>query len=352
MAELIEVPPGLANVAVATTEVGDVLGDAGTYHYRGRSAPDLARTASFEDAVRLILDEPDVSLSDRNLPPATAALTGQLDLRSALSALCHELAPEPLQDLDPAGRPDLLGRVIGAFGTLVASVRHGRALEPEPRLGHVADFGRMMSPDGETELSAEQRAALEAFFVLTIDHGFSNATFSTRVVASTGADLGACLLAGWSSLSGPRHGAALERMLEMFDAIAEAGDAVAWMQSEVAARRRIQGFGHSVYRTPDPRLELMREMGAIIAPERHEVAMAAERAGAEVLAGRRLAPNVDLHSAVVLEGCGIRRGWATATFAAARVAGWCAHAVEQAADAKILRPAAYYVGPPPDVPGY
>jgi hypothetical protein len=113
------------------------------------------------------------------------------------------------------------------------------------------------------------------------------------------------------------------------------------------ARRRLQGIGHAVYRSADPRLDLLREHGAAVAPERHRVALAAEEAGKRLLAGRRLVPNLDLFAAVVLEGCGIPHAAFTATFAFARIVGWCAHAIEQAADQRILRPAARYVGPLP-----
>ena len=124
------------------------------------------------------------------------------------------------------------------------------------------------------------------------------------------------------------------------------------MKNEVANRRRLQGFGHAVYRTEDPRLALLREHGAAIAPERHQLVMAIERIGQDVLGGKRLVPNLDLHAAVVLEGCGVPREWFTATFATARVVGWCAHALEQATSDKILRPAARYIGPPPEVGHY
>ena len=136
-------------------------------------------------------------------------------------------------------------------------------------------------------------------------------------------------------------------MLDVFDAIGEPAEAESWMRNEMSEGRRLQGFGHAVYRKEDPRLVLMRELGALISPERHAVAMAAEAAGTELLAGRRLVPNVDLHSAVVLEGVGVPRGLFSSVFAAARVVGWCAHALEQVDQRRIMRPAARYVGPPP-----
>lgn len=347
---LIDVPPGLAGVAVTDTAISDVVGEHGYYHYRGRPVPDLARSASYETVAALLLDGSDDPLDlDRSLPPDLADIVGRLDLRSALSAAGRCLGMSALSDCSPEQRHRDAVRLIGLVPTLVASVMREEAVAPDPGLSHAADYLRMMtgSLPGEEVLTA-----FEAYLVLAADHGFSNSSFATRVVASAGADLAGCAVAGFVALSGPRHGANLERMLDMYDGIGEPDNAEAWLLGELSNRRRLQGFGHSVYRSADPRLELLREHGARIAPARHQVAMAAEEAGTRLLAGRRLGPNLDLHAAVVLEGCGIPRGWFTPTFAVARVAGWCAHALEQVADNRILRPAARYVGPAPDAPVY
>ena len=349
MAELIEVPPGLADVAVTDTEIGDVLGDEGYYHYRGVSAPDLARTSSFESVAALLLDGSDTPLDlERAVEPTLLERVRDLDLRSAISVFGAASDFGPLTELSSDERRADAIRLIAAMPTLVATVATGEPATPDGEVGHVADFLRMIG--GHT--SPESVAAFEAYMILTIDHGFSNSTFATRTVASAGADLVTCVLAGYGSLTGPRHGANVERMLDMYDAVSEASSAEDWMKSEIAARRRIQGFGHSVYRSEDPRLALLREHGERLAPERHRLVMAVEDAGARVLGGRRLVPNLDLHAAVVLEGCGVPRGWFTAVFATARVVGWCAHAIEQSIENKILRPAARYVGPPPDTTLY
>ena len=121
------------------------------------------------------------------------------------------------------------------------------------------------------------------------------------------------------------------------------------MTETIAGGGRIMGFGHSVYRRPDPRAALLREVTSEIAPERHSVAVACEDAAERVLAGRRLATNVDLYACIVLEACGIPPSVHTATFAAARMVGWCAHVLEQANEPKVIRPAAYYVGDPPEM---
>lgn len=347
MAELIDVPPGLAGVAVAETEIGDVLGDRGYYHYRGRNAAELARSSTFERVAALVLDGTDDEPldADRSLPEAVVALVPHLGLRSLLSATGEALGLRPLTVTPPDEQRRAARRLVALMPTLVASAVHRRAVAPDPSLGHAADFARMLTGAPPTP---EVAAALEAYLILTIDHGFNTGTFAARVVASTGTDLAACVVAGFGALSGPRHGADTERVLAMFEAIGEPDRAEAWLRDEMANRRRLQGFGHAVYRATDPRLALLKEHGAVVAPDLHRIAVAVEEAGTRLLAGRRLVPNIDLHAAVVLEGCGVPRGSFTAAFATARIVAWCAHAIEQARDDKVLRPAARYVGPPPD----
>lgn len=347
MTELIEVPPGLADVAVATTTVGDVLGDVGTYHYRGHDAPDLARRASFDTVASLVLDDSGAPvLGERTLPASVADLVPRLDGRSALSAVAAAWGLRPVMDIDAAARRVDACRLISVLPTVVAATVHGAATVPDPALDHVTDTLRMLRGDA-TPPSPELVDALRTYLVTVIDHGFNAGTFTARVVASTGADLGACVVAAWAALSGPRHGAIQTRVLDMLDEIGEPAGAEAWMRSTMAAGRRISGFGHAVYRSPDPRAAVLSEVLARIAPARHELVTAVERAGLSVLAGRRLVANVDLYAPAVLEACGIPRAAFTPTFAIGRVVGWCAHVLEQAGEKKIFRPAAWYVGPPP-----
>jgi citrate synthase len=344
--ELIDVPPGLAGVAVTATSVGDVLGEEGLYHYRGRSAVDLATRCSFEEVAALVLDGSSDPLDgDRTLPPGLGDLVGRLDLRSAISALGTALRLRPLVDLEPEERRADAVRLISALPTLVGSVHRGELVRPHDDLGHVAGYLWMVTGVDDPELAR----AVETYCILAIDHGFNASTFTARVTASTGADLGACVVAGFASLSGPRHGAVQSRVLDMFDAIGSPEQAEDWMKAAIAARQPVMGFGHSVYRVEDPRVAVLRDVAARVAPERHRAGLAIEAAAARVLAGRRLSANVDLYACVVLEGCGLPPELFTATFAIARVVGWCAHVLEQASERKIIRPAAHYVGPPPEV---
>ena len=206
------------------------------------------------------------------------------------------------------------------------------------------------------EPHAAHARAVETYLITTIDHGFNASTFTARVVASTGADLAACIVAAVGALSGPLHGGAPSRALDLLDEIGTADRIDAVVASILERGERLMGFGHAVYRTDDPRSVLLREvargLGSASADARARVAFAedVERRVVELLAlhrpGRELRTNVEFYAGVVMDLCGIPRDMFTPTFASSRVIGWCANVLEQAADPKIIRPSARYVGPP------
>ena len=185
--------------------------------------------------------------------------------------------------------------------------------------------------------------------MLTIDHGFNASTFTGRVVASTGADLADVVCAALGALAGPLHGGAPSRALDALDAIGTPDRAADWVRTEVAAGRRIMGFGHAVYRAPDPRSALLREVATGLGGELVERAIAIETeiltTLAEIKPGRPLPSNVEFYAGVIMETVGLPRSMFTPTFAVSRTVGWVCHALEQAAAGKLIRPAARYVGP-------
>jgi len=195
---------------------------------------------------------------------------------------------------------------------------------------------------------------VEQYLISTIDHGFNASTFAARVVAGTGADLGSCVVAAVGALSGPLHGGAPSRALEALDEIGSADHVDAWLRPKLAAGTKVMGFGHAVYRTADPRGVLLRRIAEGLGGDLVDRAAAIEQRIEEVLAevkpGRELRANVEYWAGVVMELCGLPREAFTPTFTVSRVIGWCAHVMEQAADGKIIRPSARYVGPPPPQP--
>ncbi|MFI7095754.1 citrate synthase/methylcitrate synthase [Streptomyces lydicus] len=373
----IEAPRGLAGVIVTETRLGDVRGREGFYHYRQYSAVELATSRGFEDVWYLMFhgELPDAAqlaafraetaalrpLPDavRDALPALAgagALAGPLaGLRTALSLFGASLGFRPLYDIDADRRRADALAVCAAVPTLLTALhRLGRGLQPvEPRadLGHAANYLYMLT--GEEPEPAQVRA-IEAYLISTIDHGFNASTFTARVITSTGADLAACLVGAVGALSGPLHGGAPSRALDMLDAIGTPDRIDGWVRDRVLGGDRIMGFGHSVYRTEDPRSRMLRgiaeELGGPLVEFAVQVETRVEELLAELKPGRELHTNVELYAGVVMELCGLPREMFTPTFCAARVVGWSANVLEQAEDSKIIRPAARYVGPPPPQP--
>ncbi|MFJ9471972.1 citrate synthase [Streptomyces caniferus] len=370
----IDVPRGLSGVIVTETQVGDVRGTEGFYHYRQYSAVELATTRTFEDVWYLMFhgELPDAAqlkafsaetAALRTLPtavrdalPALAhagVLSGPLaGLRTALSLLGATAGLRPLYDLDPDRRRADALAACAAVPTLVTALhRLGQGLQPvEPRadLSYAANYLYMLT--GE-EPEPDRVRAIEAYLISTIDHGFNASTFTARVIASTGADLAACLVGAVGALSGPLHGGAPSRALDMLDAIGTPDRIDPWIRERVLGGERIMGFGHSVYRTEDPRSRMLRgiaqQLGGPLVEFAVQVEARVEELLAELKPGRELHTNVELYAGVVMELCGLPREMFTPTFCAARVVGWSANILEQAEDSKIIRPAARYVGPPP-----
>ncbi|GGW20616.1 citrate synthase [Streptomyces capoamus] len=374
---LIETPRGLAGVVVAETEIGDVRGREGFYHYRQYPAVDLARTRGFEDVWHLLVHGalPDArrgaafaaeTAALRRLPaevraalPAIAEagrLAGPLaGLRTALSLLGAARGFRPVYDIDPdQRRADAVAACAAVPTLLTALYRLGRGLDPvEPRedLSYAANYLYMLTG---SEPDPRRVRAVEQYLISTIDHGFNASTFTARVIASTGADVTACLTGAVGALSGPLHGGAPSRALDTLDAIGTPDRIDAWIRARVLAGDRIMGFGHAVYRTEDPRSRMLREIALGFGGPRVDFAVEVERRVEALLAelkpGRELHTNVEFYAGVVMELCGLPREMFTPTFAAARVVGWSANILEQAADPKIIRPVARYVGPKPQVP--
>ena len=204
------------------------------------------------------------------------------------------------------------------------------------------------------EPSAEQARALEQYLILTIDHGFNSSTFTARVITSTGADLAAAVCGAIGALSGPLHGGAPSRALDMLDQIGSPDRAEGWIREAIGRGERIMGFGHRVYKTDDPRSLFLRDVARQIDAPLADFAGHVERIVVDVLAelkpDQKLYANVEFFAGVVMDACGIPRQMFTPTFASSRVIGWAAQVMEQAADNRLIRPTARYVGPPPPEP--
>lgn len=375
-----EAPAGLAGVSVARTGVSDVLGRHGFYHYRGYNAVDIARRGRVEDAWHLLLrgELPTAGQRDafaretaalRELPGSVAELLpaiarfsppGSLaSLRTAVSAAAQAMGCQPWTDQSEADTAEQAARLSAIMPVLAAQLfrlASGQdVVQPRSDLGYSDNYLYMITGAVPDERS---RYAVERYLMLTIDHGFNNSTFTSRVIASSGADLGAVVSGALGALSGPFHGGAPARVFDMLDAIGTPDNAEPWLRKAIERGDKLMGFGHRIYKTVDPRSQLLHEVARELSSPRVEFSEVVEQTAVRLLAelkpGRELYANVEFYAGVVLEAAGLPREMFTATFACSRIIGWMANVLEQIDDNRIFRPLAHYDGPaaPRDFPGF
>ena len=352
---MTDVKEGLEGVVAFRTEIAEPDREGGPLRYRGVDIEELVGRVPFEQVWGLLVDE---SL-EPGLPPAepyaAEDLTGNApaDLQAVTAALGGEWQLGKLIDISDAQATEDLRRLSATMIAVVA--QSARAAD-----GNRVPVGRAAIDAGETtaarfllewlgEADPKHARALDTYWICTAEHGLNASTFTARVVASTGADCAASLSSAVGALSGPLHGGAPARVLPMLDAVAETGDAEAWVKDALDKHERIMGFGHRIYRAEDPRARLLRRTAKELGAPRFEVAEALENAALAELHARRpdrvLATNVEFWSAVVLDAAGIPPALAPAMFGCSRTAGWSAHILEQKRLGKLVRPSAEYVGP-------
>jgi citrate synthase len=241
------------------------------------------------------------------------------------------------------------------FTPAVTRAARGLApIPPDPDLSHAGDILRMIKARAADPAEIQ---ALDAYLVTVCDHGLNASTFAARVVASTRAGLTSAVLAGISALKGPLHGGAPGPVIEMLDQIGEPAHARAWIEAALDRGDRLMGFGHRVYRVRDPRADALKRAvrrlteGSNTAPGRLAFAEAVETAALAILKARKpdrsLQTNVEFYTALLLESLDFPPDAFTCVFGIGRVAGWIAHAREQLAGGRLIRPQSRYVGPAP-----
>ncbi len=364
MIELYQASRGLEDVVIGDSTISLVAGETGGLVYRGYSIEELVPGVPYESAVHLLLfgEPPPEDPSDR----VRSALVDGRSLSVAVREIADTIAPElpPLEALRTLlsslgdgtySYPPTIEQglsLVARLPTLLAGyARRARGLPsvfPNEQLGHVANFLWMLT--GEAP-SPTRTSALENYFVLLADHGMNASTFVLRVVISTHSDLISGATAALGALKGPLHGGAPARVVEMLDAVGVPENADGWIEAALARRELLYGFGHRAYKTEDPRAVLLKQVAQkVAAPDRLNLALSVETSALRALHERRpdarLYTNVEYWGAIVLEGVGLSRDLFTPVFALARTAGWAAHALEQAADNRLIRPEVRYTGPP------
>jgi citrate synthase len=263
--------------------------------------------------------------------------------------------PDP-DDISPEADFDRALMLTARFPTVVAAharIASGREpIPPRSDLSLAANFLYMVQGREPDPIAAR---ALDTYWVTVIDHGMNASTFTARVVASTRSDMVSAVTGAIGALKGPLHGGAPGPVLGMLVSIGTAENAEAWLRSELREGRRIMGFGHRVYRVRDPRAEVLSRTAEGLSAARlqdrklYDLARHVERIALRVLEeqkpGRNLKTNVEFYTALVLQAIGLEPRQFVAMFACGRVAGWCAHVIEQHAADRLIRPQSQYVGP-------
>ena len=358
-------PGGLEDVVAATSAVCDVNGKEGRLFYYGLDIHDLAAHSTFEETVFLLwhgrlptrreLEETRTELArNRALPPDVLRMMAELPgtavpmevLRTAVSLLSMY---DP-DDADSSREANVrkATRLVAQTPTIVAAIealRKGREpLAPRPDLSLAANFLYMLF--GEEQDQAAVRA-MDVALILHADHELNASTFAARVTAATLADMYSAIVSAICALKGPLHGGANEQVFKMLQAIGSPERAATYVKDQLAAGKKIMGFGHRVYRTEDPRATHLRRLSRELGEQRgepqwYEISRQVEQT---VKAEKGLYANVDFYSASTYHNLGIPTDLFTPVFAISRMSGWTAHVLEQYGNNRLIRPRAEYVGP-------
>jgi citrate synthase len=356
---------GLRGVVAASSAIGDVNGERGELIYQGYNIHDLAAHSTFEEVVFLLwhgrlpnqseLDELKQTIdASYEVPPQVLDLMRSFPraaepmdtLRTTISALAFY--DQHARDTARAGALRTATRLTAQFPVIVAAIerlRQGQELiAPEPELNLASNFLYML----KGELPAEREARIfDVCLILHADHELNASTFTARVVAGTLADMYNAVTAALGALAGPLHGGANTNVMKMLLEIGDVERAESYVQAALAAKRKIMGIGHAVYKTEDPRATHLRkfskEMGERGGQTKwHDISRKIEEV---VHREKGMYPNVDFYSASTYYMMDIPLDLYTPIFAVSRISGWTGHILEQYANNKLIRPRAEYIGP-------
>ncbi|MDQ1694749.1 MAG: citrate synthase [Frankiaceae bacterium] len=350
--------PGLEGVVAFETDIAEPDKEGSALRYRGIDIEELAGSVPFERVWGLVVNE---SLAD-GLPlpapdvrPVVNSGDARVDLQATLPALASQWGLKQLVDIDAAqARRDLAQLSSAALSIVAQSLRGSEPTVPasEVAKGNTAAEQFLIRWRGEADPAHAK--ALDVYWVSAAEHGMNASTFTARVIASTGADVAACLSGAVGAMSGPLHGGAPSRVLHMLDGVEKTGDASAYVKDVLDRGERLMGFGHRVYRAEDPRARVLRRTARELGAPRYEVAAALEKAALEELRSRRpdrvLETNVEFWAAVMLDFAEVPPQMFTPMFTCARTAGWSAHILEQKRTGRQIRPSARYIGEGPRMP--
>ena len=356
---------GLEGVVALDSKLSFIDGQEGELIYRGYDIYDLAKKATFEETAYLLwkgdlptrkqLDELHEQLrSQRALPESVMAILRQMPdtadpmdaLRTGVSAL--SLADEEVNDDSPEANYRKAVRLTARIPTLIAAFdRLRKGQEPVAPLAEEStayNFLYMLNDERPGE-AAER--TFDVCLVLHAEHGLNASTFTGRVIGSTLSDMYSAVTGAIGALKGPLHGGAnIKVMKTLRDIDAQGADAGDYTRKKLASKERVMGFGHRVYKTMDPRADILQDMVGELSEEKNARKWFdyQQQIMKTMKEEKDLYPNVDFFSASVYYMLGIDIDLFTPIFALSRTAGWTAHLLEQWEDNRLIRPRAEYVG--------
>ena len=358
---------GLEDTVATSSAICYLDGDRGVLAYCGYDIHDLARHSTFEEVCYLLWhrrlptraelgDLQSELVAARALPEAVLRLMRTLPagdtmdaLRTLTSALGHYDPAASDNSAQANGRKAV--RLTAQISSLVAALgrmnKGARPIQPDPVLGHAANFLYMLTGERPSGLATR---AFDVALILHADHELNASTFAARVAAATLTDIHSTIVAAIGTLKGPLHGGAnrdVMRLLLEIGSSAAPEKAEEAIRAKLARKEKVPGFGHRVYHTEDPRATHLRQMSRDLGqragqPIWYEMS---QRIEALVKAEKKLNPNVDFYSASTYHALGIDIDLFTPIFAVSRVSGWTAHVLEQYANNRLIRPRAEYIGP-------
>ncbi|MDH5359238.1 MAG: citrate synthase [Gammaproteobacteria bacterium] len=368
--------PGLAGVPATQSNISNIDGEKGILSYRGYPIEQLAAHSTFEETTLLLLDGV--------LP--TAGELAAFEAHSQRNRRVQYHIRDLMKTFPPTGHPmemlqtavaslgmfypsnvsgdssgdeldyihNMSVKIISRMATIVAMwqhIRHGyEPVDPRPDLSYAENFLYMFNEEEPDPLLAK---ILDVCLILHAEHTINASTFSVLVNGSTLASPYSVISAAIAALSGPLHGGANQKVLEMLAEIGSVDKVEAYVDNKLANKEVIWGMGHREYKTKDPRAKILEKMvdefiearGGEVNPL-FEIAKEVERVCEDRLAHKGVYPNVDFYSGILYSEMGIPADQFTAIFAIARSAGWLAHWREQLVDNRIFRPTQVYTGEP------
>src|ERR1700728_3261052 len=357
---------GLEGIVATTSSICWIDGDAGVLAYRGIDIHKLAEQSNFEETTYLLWHgrlpkSAELETFRRELATARVLdpkiiellrsfpkdVTPMEVLRTAVSALsCYD--PDERDNSHDANvrKSFRLTSQIAMLVALYDRIRKGKSLvEADPSLSHAGNFLWMLNGEKPSETATR---TMDVALILHADHELNASTFAARVIAATLSDIHSAITGAIGALKGPLHGGANEAVMHMLHVIDEAGaDPVDYVKGMLAAKQKVSGFGHRVYKTEDPRATHLRRMSEQLGkdagqPKWYEMSRAIEL---YINREKKLNANVDFYSASTYATLGIDIDLYTPIFAVSRIAGWSAHVIEQLDDNRLIRPRADYIGP-------